>query len=657
VTTGDYNDDGKQDIAATFGGLLMVAYGRGDGSFQDVSHWAIQTNARSIYSRDLNADGKLDLITVQGFSGISNAIAVLTNLGDRKFNAPKAVLWGLSQISAGDFNNDNLLDFVSSRKSDFGSVSSVEINLNSLDGLGPDMGVPTARGLSQMTVGDFNGDNNKDVITSHSSNDRVLSAYLGNGTGSLATPVNTSINQPFENVITGRFNNDANDDAFVVDSSGRGYSMLSNGNGSFTTAPNFPVQLQSSAVKLLKGDFNEDGHLDLIVSNAVVHLWLGDGTGQFTRSVDPIPNLGDVVVGDFNEDGNLDLAGFDAGGIKAVLGAGNGQFGQTFSMPLTNSGNARSLVAGDFNGDGSADVAYRVELAESRNLVFVPTDSAGPAWGTPVFYSVGGLSGYTAALHVADFNADGKLDLGYNAETSRGIIYNEGGAGPCVSINDVTVTEGDTGTANASFTVTLSQTSAASTAVNYSVTAGTATLASDFQEVSGRLEVLAGQTTATINVPIIGDVTDEFDEQFTVNLSSPANGSITRGTGTGTIVDNDAEPTITISDVTANEGSFSTFFNFNITLSAASGKPISFKYSTADGTAIAGSDYNAANNLLVNIAPGATSGGFGILVTGTICTRRTRTSSSIFRSLSTCHSPTPREQEPSIMTIPFRPFR
>ncbi|HKP69513.1 MAG TPA: FG-GAP-like repeat-containing protein, partial [Pyrinomonadaceae bacterium] len=498
----------------------------------------------------------------------------------------------------------------------FVNESSVEINLNSADGLGPDMGVPTARALSQMTVGDFNGDGNQDVVTSHSNNDRRIAVYLGNGTGGLATPVITSLNQPFENVIAGRFNADGNDDVFVVDSNGRGYSMLSNGNGTFTTAPNFPVQLQGSVVKLLKGDFNEDGHLDLIVSNGNVQLWLGNGAGQFTQSTQTIPNLGDIVAGDFNDDGNLDLAGFDAGGLKALLGLGNGQFGQTFVATISTPGTPRSLVAADFNGDGSDDVAYLGQLSDTRNLFVVPTNGAASAWGVPIHYSIGGLSGYTAALFPADFNADGKIDLGYNAETARGIIYNQSGAGPCISINDVTITEGNTATTNASFTVTLSQTSTQSTSVSYSLTAGTATIGADLENVSGRLEIPAGQTTATINVPVIGDVTDEFDEQFTVTLSSPANGAISDGTAVGTIVDDDAEPTLTINDVTANEGSFGTFFNFSVALSTASAKPISFRYTTADGTAIAGSDYNAANNTILNIQPGATSASVGILVTG-----------------------------------------
>lgn len=616
VTTGDYNGDGFQDIAAPLSGhLVIVMYGRGDGQFQEASHWSVQAGARSIVSSDLDSDGKIDLVNFQQASTNNSLISVLANLGNHKFRAPKAVLWGLSQISAADFNGDGLLDFASSRRSDSGFVSSVEVNINSADGLGPDIGVPTPRGLTQMTVGDFNGDGHKDAVSSHTGTDRRIAAYLGNGTGTLSASVATSLSVSFENVIAGKFNGDSFDDVFVVDSSSRGYSMLSNGDGTFTTAPNFPVTLQGSIVKLQKGDFNEDGKLDLIVSNGTVHLWLGDGTGQFARSMNPIPNLGDVVAGDFNEDGHLDLAGFDAGGIKGVLGLGNGQFGQEFTMALQGSGERRSLVAADLDGDGSADLAFLHQLAATNNLVIVRSNSATPAWEAPTFYSVGGLSGYTAALFAADYNADGKIDLGYNAELSRGIIYNSGGANPCMSINDVTVTEGDTGTTMASFSVTLSAPATQPVRVNYSVTPTTATAGADLETVSGRLDIPVGQTTGTINVPIVGDLLDEFDEQFTVTLASPANAAIVRAVGVGTISDNDPEPQITINDVSAPEGNFQ-FLNFTVTLSAASGKPISLRYSTADGTAVGGTDYNTANDLLLNITPGTTSTGFGVLIFG-----------------------------------------
>src|SRR5262249_21919179 len=90
---------------------------------------------------------------------------------------------------------------------------------------------------------------------------------------------------------------------------------------------------------------------------------------------------------------------------------------------------------------------------------------------------------------------------------------------PTLSINDVSVPEGDSGTSNATFTVSLSAASTQTVTVNYATAAGTATSGSDFTAVSGTLTFAAGTTTRSIQVPIVGDTRPEANETFTVNLT------------------------------------------------------------------------------------------------------------------------------------------
>ena len=66
--------------------------------------------------------------------------------------------------------------------------------------------------------------------------------------------------------------------------------------------------------------------------------------------------------------------------------------------------------------------------------------------------------------------------------------------------------------------------------------------------------------TATGHVKAMYDTLDEVDETFTVNLANPTNATVSDGTGLGTITDNDATPTLSISDVTVNEGSGTAIF-------------------------------------------------------------------------------------------------
>ena len=108
-----------------------------------------------------------------------------------------------------------------------------------------------------------------------------------------------------------------------------------------------------------------------------------------------------------------------------------------------------------------------------------------------------------------------------------GTITNDDGA-PGLSVNDVTVTEGDSGTTNATFTVTLAPASGQNVSVNYATADGTATAPADYAATSGTLTFAPGQTTKTVTVPVVGDTLDELDETYTLNLSNAVNAAIAR---------------------------------------------------------------------------------------------------------------------------------
>jgi hypothetical protein len=614
VAVGDFNGDGKQDLATKLSySMIAVVKGNGNGTFQSPTHWTAPPS-NQIISADVNNDDKDDLLTLRG--AFPNSIISVLLGNNNGFTTSKATPYGTTEIEAADFNNDGYKDFISAYKTD-SYTSEVVIALNDgSDGLLPDLNFETPRSLRTLKVGDFNGDGKQDALTGHSTNGNHLAVYLGNGTGAVDTPVFTTISGGVQTAIVADFNADGKDDIFVATAgNARVYSLLSNGNGTFAVAPNFPATLEGDILKLEKGDFNRDGKIDLIVSNGMqLKLWLGTGTGQFTRSESVIPDLNDVTVGDFNSDGNLDLAGFINGSVKGVLGNGSGGFGETFSSQIQGNGTPRSLVSADFNLDGSDDLAYAATLSETKNLVIIPSGGSAAAWQAPVFYSVGGLDGYTSSIIAADFNSDNKPDIGYNAGSSRGIINNLSGLTPCLSIGDVTINEGDGVDTTANFTISLSAASPQDVYVNYTLEEQTAFIGADVGSSAGRLKILAGQTSGSIAITVKGDLIDEFDENFIVRLASPSNAALQKSEAIGKIVDNDAQPTLTVTDVIVNEGnSFSSGLVFKVSLSAPSGKPISFRYSTADGSAIAGKDYFAVNNIW-NIAPGVTSVDLGVSI-------------------------------------------
>lgn len=115
---------------------------------------------------------------------------------------------------------------------------------------------------------------------------------------------------------------------------------------------------------------------------------------------------------------------------------------------------------------------------------------------------------------------------------------------PAASINDVTVTEGNSGTVNAVFTVTLSRASTKIVTMSYATANGTAIAPSDYESVSGTVTFAVGDTSETITVRVVGDTIDEPNETFLVNLTAPTGGTLADAQGIGTIID-DEGPIVT----------------------------------------------------------------------------------------------------------------
>jgi hypothetical protein len=193
-------------------------------------------------------------------------------------------------------------------------------------------------------------------------------------------------------------------------------------------------------------------------------------------------------------------------------------------------------------------------------------------------------------------------------------------ATPSISINDVSVTEGNSGTTSATFTVTLSSSSTSTVTVKYDTADGTATAPSDYQPASGTLTFVPGDTTETFSVAVKGDATFEADETFAVNLSNPTNATLADAQGTGTITNDDLPPAtppgISINNASVTEGdSGTTDAVFTVTLSNVSLSTVTVDFATVDGAARAGVDYQSRSGTLT-FAPGESSKTISVPVIG-----------------------------------------
>ncbi|MDQ3812471.1 MAG: PKD domain-containing protein, partial [Armatimonadota bacterium] len=138
---------------------------------------------------------------------------------------------------------------------------------------------------------------------------------------------------------------------------------------------------------------------------------------------------------------------------------------------------------------------------------------------------------YTVTCTVSDMK-------GGTASASTTVTVDNSTA-PSLSINDMYLVEGDSGTADMVFKVTLSPASTQTVTANYATTNGTALAGTDYTAASGALSFAPGETFKNFIVPIRGDIIDEVDETFVVNLSGVTNAALTDGVGIGTIVDDE----------------------------------------------------------------------------------------------------------------------
>jgi Calx-beta domain len=177
------------------------------------------------------------------------------------------------------------------------------------------------------------------------------------------------------------------------------------------------------------------------------------------------------------------------------------------------------------------------------------------------------------------------------------------GAPPEISIGDVAVVEGSSGSTVAVLPVTI--TGPTNATVAFATAPGTATAPSDYASTAGTLTFTPAVTTLYVTVSVVPDTEIEPHETFFVYLSNPQGVVIVDAQGTGTILNDDPPNGLRVGDASAIEGSpgANGFFTFTIGLDSIVAHPVTVDFATADGTATVGVDYLPASGTL-SFAPG-----------------------------------------------------
>lgn len=280
-------------------------------------------------------------------------------------------------------------------------------------------------------------------------------------------------------------------------------------------------------------------------------------------------------------------------------------------------------------GDALADQGEACPGATCENDTLTTVENAttgtgndaltGDTTGANVLSAGGGddtVASHDASSDTVDCGAGTDTLTSDPTDTVTGCEANDPGALGAFSIDDVTVTEGDTGTKNAAFTVTLSAAQAYATSVSVTTANGTATTPADYAGLPATTLTFApGDTTKTVNVPVVGDTLAEPAETFSVLLSAPTAATIAKAAGTGTITDDDTLPVLTIADKSTAEDAGPAVFT--VTSSKAYAQPVTVTAAASaqtGDTATAPADFTAAT-AAVTIPAGQTTGTFSVPLT------------------------------------------
>jgi hypothetical protein len=660
VVTGYFNADAVLDLAVVdnAGNTVSVRAGNGNGTFGPAATSATGVGPLSVAVGDFDGDGKTDLATAN-----AGDVSVLMGHGDGTFappvNIPLSDGSAPQSVAVGDFNRDGKLDLgVTSNLYTPGyygpgywgyygyypgqwypgyDTGSAHVLMgNGLGGFADAGGTSLGYGYhTGAAVADFNGDGNPD-FASGDTDTWAVSVLSGDGFGNLLGPADFPAGGPPMSVTAGDVTGDGKTDLVTANGYAETIGVLpGDGLGGFGAAQTYTSGVDTTSVAL--ADFNHDGRPDVATTDyntGGVNVLLGRGGGAFSPPAATAVGASAwaVAAGDFNGDGWPDAATADAGGGASVLindhswpppdapsvgindvtvTEGNiGSLSATFTLTLS-AAYSQPVTVHFATADGSATAGS--DYAAGSGDVTIPAGQT--SWPVTVAVLGDRLPEPTETFAVnLTAVSNGFIGDGYGVGT---ILDNE----PRISVNDVTVTEGNTGTLNATLTVSLSAVYDQDVTVHFATANGSATAGSDYTAVTDMVvTVPAGQLSRTFTVAVIGDRFPEPTETFLVNLGSPTgNALVADGQGVVTIIDN--EPRIAINDVRKLEGNGNgkngnTQFVFTVTLSAAYDQAVTVHFATADGTAkVSNSDYVAASGT-VTFAPGETTKTITVTVKG-----------------------------------------
>ena len=334
---GDLNNDGYLDFIFKLQGAATVYLGGAGGTFTPSPYIAETGEAgqnwsfsRQMVLSDLNADGKLDLVSGNWNGGGTSSVGISLGNGDGSF----------------------------------GSASTFFADAN---------GCTSYLGVRSIAVGDLNKDGKQDLVVGHGCNSAArISIFFGNGDGTFnLNPTILNATQNYvQTVVVKDVDGDGNPDIVVGTNNGYIQIYRGKGDGTFYSPNAYSTGLGNVEIGTVDVvDLNNDGYFDYLVSSVGASTWgylLGGPNGTVTGS--GVNFAGPALYSsqgfqmvrpvDWDDDGFMDVLAWKYQ-YGYLFYKGNGS---TFTMPTvayqlqnTNSNSYANPVIADFNGDGLPD--------------------------------------------------------------------------------------------------------------------------------------------------------------------------------------------------------------------------------------------------------------------------------------------------------------
>ena len=345
VVSADVNGDGNVDLicanSANTDSTLSVLTNNGSGGFVLSGTYSVGTGPYSVAAVDVNADGKVDLVTANwGSAGVGNTLTVLTNNGSGGFVFASTLTVGHGPVwvAAADVNGDGKVDLISANWGSSGQQGNTLTVLtnNGNGGFVLASSPVVGSGPYMVTAADVNGDGKVDLITANwgaAGEGNTLTVLTNSGSGIFGSNATVNVGTGSIAVAAADVNEDGKVDLISANYYSNSLSVLTNnGNGGFVLATNLSAGGNPNSVTA--ADVNGDGKVDLISPlgpNNVVAVFTN--ATPFPSSCDPVPS---GLVSWWQAEGNAnDSAGTNNGTLIGGVTYTNGEVGRAFSLDGT----------------------------------------------------------------------------------------------------------------------------------------------------------------------------------------------------------------------------------------------------------------------------------------------------------------------------------